>query len=304
MDLHLGIAVSQELPLHQLISKAEMPGPQHAAFAIEGSGYYLMKSRIAGASGAEPLASSGLLAHFPPRVLVMLHAGFGLALAEWYLGAADEDASGAGQSMEHFVELCQRNSQAGYDGIIFEALGFVARTIYPHLVDLIDRRLPAGEYPAYFWHGVGRGIYFAPENGSPFRSAPWKAFDMCLREPPHQLGKRNTIAGLGWALTIINIGQPEIMAAFLRHHAAQLTEDDAFTDGVCSAARMWRQVSPGDSRLNAFPVYQRAYRRSISTELWERFVERPFAQALGDGSPLEGNRGPQEWFRYRAFSAA
>src|SRR5262249_34230974 len=94
MDLHLGVAVSRELPLHQLISKAEMPGPQHAAFAIEGSGYYLMKSRIAGASGAEPLASSGLLAHFPPRVLVMLHAGFGLALAEWYLGAADEDASG------------------------------------------------------------------------------------------------------------------------------------------------------------------------------------------------------------------
>ncbi len=219
--------------------------------------------------------------YLPSAGLVPLHTGMGLSLAETVLGSISSRPSDCGTLISKFTELCNRNSRAGYAGAAFEALGLVVRNLHPHLIPAIDLFLSKNDaLLAYFWHGVGRGIYFSPATFSPFCSAPWKALDMCRREPPHELGRRNAIAGLAWALTLINIRQPEIMEAFLKHHGSRLAEVDAFANGVCSAMMIWFEVSPGDIYLNAFQQHGPSYSEATLMRIWDKCVRQSWSNAL------------------------
>lgn len=232
-------------PLGALVSKAEKLVPHLSPFAIEGVGYHLAKSSLARGNFETDLQLSGVCAGLPVRTLVLLHAGLGLALAESVLCAMDERGSERAFLLERFAEVCRQHSRSGYTGVTFEALGLVARALYPHLIKHIDRNLSSNlTQLAYFWHGVGRGIYFAPGNVSPACSAPWKALAVCLNEPFHDLGRQNAMAGLAWAMTIINMEDPKILETFARHHGRQVMEDPAFMDGAGAATIFWQYVSP------------------------------------------------------------
>lgn len=174
---------------------------------------------------------------------VSVHAGVGLRLAEPALARIH-----AGESKEvvltEFLSACRRDAVEGCAGIMEEELGLLARTLYPHLMAGIDAQLENMDETARdrFWHGAGRGIYFAPGNLPPFRSAPWRGLGMCASEPRHEAGRRNAISGFCFALAMVNLLRPEILDLLFEHHSAQ-----AFScmNGIRAVIAVWH-ISGGD----------------------------------------------------------
>jgi hypothetical protein len=173
---------------------------------------------------------------------VSVHAGAGLRLAEPTL--AKIDAGGSEEiALTEFLASCRRVAVEGCAGIIEEELGLLARTVYPHLMERIDARLQTIDETVRdrFWHGVGRGIYFAPSNLPPFRAAPWRGLNMCLHEPRHEAGKRNAISGFCFALTMVNLQQPEVLDSLFKHHGSHAAH---CVNGIKAAIAVW-DVSEG-----------------------------------------------------------
>lgn len=126
---------------------------------------------------------------------------------------------------------------------------------------------------------------------------------MCRHEPAHQLGRQNAIAGLAWALTLVNIRHPEVLAAFLQHHGTEVAKDDAFANGVCSAMVVWREVSPGDPYLDALQTYVPENAKSFLLELWNRCVTQSCLQSLSYQRASVPKRAISDVFRYQHLSA-
>src|SRR5262249_11421336 len=173
-----------------------------------------------------------------------LHAGMGLSFANRLLETIKPGSPGGRvrEVLGQFVELCKENSTNGYQGAAYESLGLVARNLYPHMVRSIDQQLSAihGDLVGYFWHGVGRAIYFAPTNFWPDGRSPDRGVEMALRVSPHEVARLNSLAGLTWALTLVNIRQPEIMQSLLKRQGRLLNEDGAFSNGLSSAIIIWQ----------------------------------------------------------------
>jgi len=178
-------------------------------------------------------AESALHGRILDSDLIPLHTGMGLAFA---CRAMKTNAT-TREKIGIFLELCDRHALDGYGGACYEALGLVVRNLYPESVAPCLENLTE-ELRQYFWHGVGRGIYFIPTNLSPLTSAPWRPARMAKREPPDETGRLNAIAGLVWAVTLVNIRNPEILDLFRRHHGSELPVS-ACQDGICSAMQVW-----------------------------------------------------------------
>src|SRR5205085_2866059 len=104
----------------------------------------------------------------PTSSLAALHAGAGLSFAGRALGVLTprSTAGEVRRALEQFVALCRANSHEGYVRAAYEALGLWTRNLSPQLMPSIDRQLAEAdeEMVGYFWHGVGRALYFAPTN--------------------------------------------------------------------------------------------------------------------------------------------
>jgi hypothetical protein len=235
----------------ELIEKALQLDPYESVWAMEGVGHLL----------AERQQDAGQRL-FPsdPRLLVPLHVGMGLSFANRILTTLRKTASPleVRQAVESFTRVCEIGSTPGFEPVAFEALGLVARNVYPHLVPSIARQSAGieAELEEYFWHGVGRGLYFLPGNAMPASCAPWIAIKAAERESPHELARRNMLAGLVWALTLVNLRHPEIPALFLKHHGDVICRDDVFRNGLTSAILIWRASSPEDPSLQSFFRYR------------------------------------------------
>src|ERR1044071_8084565 len=178
-----------------------------------------------------------------------------------------------------FIELCQHSSRSGYVEVACEALGLVTRNLYSHLVQVVDRQLHEidEKLAGYFWHGVGRAIYFAPTNFLPFNNSPWRAVEMAQREPPHEVGRLNALVGLVWALTLVNIYQPKILETLLRRHGRELSQQDALANGVSSAVIIWLDSTGDHSCLDA--LFQHRPDSDLN-RLWTEQVLQPGQNAL------------------------
>ncbi len=196
-------------------------------------------SRLFAAEGYGYRNGSNVLHSELPRELspIAVHAGVGLRLAEQTLTRIDR-GEGKNDSLDQFLNACRENARAGFNGIMEESLGLVSRTLFPHLIESLDQRLRATSSSSgeYFWHGVGRGIYFVPQNVSPSRAAPWQGLRMCSTEPPHQTGKLNAHSGFCFALTLVNLREPDVLDVFCKHQAADL---DECSDGINAAIAVW-----------------------------------------------------------------
>ena len=258
VDSVLNLSAGPDFPLLNFIDQAAGLGPYFRVWTVEGLGHYYTELALARGGFPSALLDAKNLIAAPSASLVPLHTGMGLSLAQVVLNAMDRaDPAHYSGWLETFWQLCRGNSRAGYAAIPFEALGLVACNLHPQLVASIDQHLlrTNTDLLAYFWHGIGRAIYFAPTNFLPFRSAPWQGLKRCQEEPPHVLGRCNAVAGFAWALTLVNIRQPEIMATFLSHHEQQISENDSFRNGVCSALAIWHDSAPDDPYLKAFHHY-------------------------------------------------
>src|SRR5262249_25642863 len=134
------------------------------------------------------------------------------------------------------VRLDRENSLPGCVGAAYESLGLVTRSMHPTMVAAVDRavREVAPEVRGYFWHGVGRALYFWLFNFLP--CSDWQIFQMAARAAPDESARLNACAGAAWTFVLVNQRQPRILADLVvKPHGRELARDGGFTNGVASA---------------------------------------------------------------------
>lgn len=287
--LWVGIAPGADLPLEEQLRRASALGGYRSVWAAEGLGYANAESVWgAGRAPGRLLGTSGLRGAFLP-----LHTGAALSFAGRLL--ATEEAR-TQEGVARWLTLWEGSTRAGYAGLAAEALGLVARNLYLHLVGRLAGILAALDpvLAEYFWHGVGRGLYFAPTHALPNSGSHRRAFEKAWREPPDEAGGRNATAGLAWALTLVNLRHPEILAGVLRR-PGDVGSAEAFANGVASAVVVWHEIVGRDAQLEAFL----AYRDPVPGGLWGDLVAGPGEEALQFFASRRQGPGLAELFRFQ-----
>ncbi len=299
VDRRLG--VRGELPLPALVEKAAGLGPYRGLWATEGLGFAHAERGWRDRRATESLARQP---EVPASALIPLHTGMGLSLAVRALGGID--TRGEDQALlaavERFLTLCEASSAAGCQPMAFEALGLVVRTLYPHLLRRVDRLLATIDprLVDYYWHSVGRGLYFAPTHVLPGFGGWQRALEKARREPPHATGRRNALAGFAWALTLVNFRHPEVLAGLLRDHGDEIFDRSAFANGVSSAFLIWYSANGREALLERFLAYRP--QRSVAAR-WRRLVREPTEDALDSYIARGRDRAPAGLFRCQAAGA-
>lgn len=293
--------------LPALVERAYELTPFQALWAVEGLGhdYALHAWPAEGAPRGllAPATSDGL----PPSSLLMLHAGIGLAFAERRVaplgpGADDDELD---RVVADVVELARTNALPGDIGATWESLGLFTRSFHQQLRAGIDASLRrvAPQVVPYYWHGVGRSLYFLPVNFVPCGRVTWRPFEMARREGPDTAARRGAIAGLAWAITLVTMRQPEVLDhLLLRPHGEELAADDAFANGVASAVMMRWDTTPDAEIVAAFLAHRPRGERG--RRWWDELVLRPAETALERWYPVLRRRGRLgEIFRYQDLAA-
>jgi len=252
-------------PLAEGIRQAWNSGAFSALWTAEGLGH-----GFAASACHARWPRGGLLARLDARALpagawLPLHTGMGLALAERTLdGGGNLDVR-----LHRFEELCRTGSQPGYAMAAFEGLGFVARTLHSGRVSAIERILRArsAELSAYFWHGVGRGLYFSPLHAFP--GGTLAALVRAGAEPPAAAARANAVAGVAWALSLVNLRHGEVLERIVELAAAGLGRParEALAQGMGAALAAWAgwvhagpaARGPGLPRVLGNPRIRRAF---------------------------------------------
>jgi hypothetical protein len=307
VDVVLSLPAGPDLSLPELVAQADALGPYRAVWALEGLGRYYAETCWTYKGTPQHLLTADQVSALPARSLVPLHTGMGLSLADRLLATVRSQPSDATIDLvlQQFIALCQRNSRAGYARAVIEALGLVTRLRCPQLVPTVDRQLSAidPDLVSYFWHGVGRGLYFLSINALPCASSSWRAAEMAQGEAPHTLGRLNALAGLVWAVTLVNIRHPEILEAFLKQHGNALSANDTFANGVSSSLMIWYDMQGDDPYLRAFRDYQPDATEPGLVQLWNSQVRGPYQEALQSYyGVLEAQHALDEVFRYQPLA--
>jgi hypothetical protein len=203
--------------------------------------------------------------------LVPLHTGAGLALARSTLETPGLDRSDCDlrAALHRFRQGCQAISIPGYEGATFEALGLVAATVYPGLAARIEAALSDTGEIAYFWHGMGRGLYFSPLSLLPLDGARRRLIELSQRAPSSCEGRENMLSGLGWATALVNVRHPEVVAFAFRTLAEGDVPREAFEMGAASALVIWRENDPGNSWLRRWDSVAAPLQKALA---WHEMV--------------------------------
>lgn len=288
--------------LGKLIQEAYALGAYPDLWAVEGLGHlYALTFWNKG----KPIR--GILTDVSPDVLpskslTMMHAGMGLGFAQQLMNTITpySEAEKIRDVLREFVTLVDDNSRPGYEGAAYESLGLVTRFWHSQMVSVVEKHLQevAPHVLGYFWHGVGRSLYFLPLFFVPGLLSPWLAIQ---REAPHELALLNMTAGLAWATTIVNIRQPELMENFIRMHGKHVALTPGFTNGLMSTLIMGIDITPGDVYIMRFLEYRPQRLDAPSSELWERLVAGPAREAVQKIHPvLKKHERLGEVFQYHA----
>jgi hypothetical protein len=273
-----------EVPLATLVEDALAQGSFHTLWTIEGHGYGHAEHRAErGTAPRDWLAAD--VAGLPPGSLVAFHCGVGLSLVRRRLAAqASTPAAALRRALADHLAACRELAPPAPVRPLLEALGFLARLRLPRRTTELAAelmRLGDGEAHACFWHGVGRALYFTAGHLAPWAGAPWRAVATLEREAPPGVARDNAVAGLAWAVTLVNLRHPRVLAELLRHHAGQLAAaTPGFARGVSSAVRVWRHCVPNDPALAAWRGYQPPPAAGELARLWSSHVRGPAEAAL------------------------
>jgi len=301
-SLVLGLPVRPPVPLPPYVERAYARSSFRALWLVEGLGHDWTDITWDGLT--EPprgLLSGSEAEGVVEESLLMLHAGLGLAVGRRVFRRLRDEIGAADfrSAAEEAVALCERNSRRGYAGAALESLGLVARTFYPWCVPGLGKAL-AGLGDAvsdFFWHGVGRAIYFLPLSFLPCGINTWRNFLMIAEEVPEGRPQLNAIAGLAWAVTLVNQRRPEVMADFVDRHGSALATGGAWANGVASSVVMRQATTPDAPFIRAFCDYQGP------SPSWEAIVADACRSALDTLYPRLAAAGRlAEIFRYHPLS--
>jgi hypothetical protein len=279
------VALRSALPLVQGLNSYS------AVWAMEGVGYYYALA------GGQLTATD--VCELPRYTRIPLHTGAGLALAESALRSMAQRA--AGHMLGDFWKCCRTAAIAGYEEVLFEALGLVAATLYPSLVAELSNCLTmiSEEQSDLFWHGIGRGLYFSPAAFMPLAEARNRAYKQSQCWPATDNGRRNALAGLAWAMTLVNIRDPEVVYCWLRDHADECRKNDAVRNGMTSALVVWLSADPEDRYVDALARFQPADNDPRFAELWDVTVRRACRDARQLVTSLSSDDLAAQVFRVR-----
>jgi hypothetical protein len=268
--------------LSETVQKAYELGSFPALWAIEGIGHKWGEAVVSEGRPPESLLKGEDAEDVPESSLTMLHAGLGMALAQDCLKGMDgKDASSRRKGLEKFLSECRRGSREGYAGAAIESLGLVTRFVKgAKWMRTLDADLAALDDAAagYFWHGAGRALYFSPPNFIPGFRSPWRAVAMALSEAPREDARFNLIAGLAWAVTLVNMRHPEVVEEFLQRHHSEIPTA-AFANGVAAATVMRFDISPQEPSLGRFRDYRPNPAR-LDPSTWSSCVSEPMHAAV------------------------
>jgi len=300
-------------PLQEAVERAYALDPYSALWAVEGLGHWYGDTFWERHEMPHRLLTDARVNDLTDESLLMLHAGIGLSFAQHYLKTVNHLSPivDIRQALQEIIRLCQENSRPGYEGAALESLGLTTRSATftgdarpDVMVQIVGQQLAeiAPDVLGYFWHGVGRGIYFLPINILPFYGSIWHAYEMVRREAADECAWRNALAGLAWGVTMVNIRQPAIVANLLQQHGEELSENAAFSYGVASSLMMRYDTTPDASFIMPFYQYQPDATDPRLVWLWNRLVRQPAQEALQTYYPILKQRSRLgELFRYHSL---
>jgi hypothetical protein len=296
-DLAAIVELDANESLSSMVEKAYGLSEFQVLWGIEGVGHYYADCQCPPTSAPLNLLAAENTLAVPSQALLMLHAGMGLSFADRFLGqtAAALKGRDLAAQVSKFVHCCVGNSQFGYEGAALEALGLVARVLYPSMVRPIDRILRQSYAGAvgYFWHGVGRALYFAPASFLPFLDDPWQHVES---ESIDEISLQNVTAGLAWAVALVNMRQPEIIESVLAEK--NIHSQLAFSNGVASSSILREDLTPGASFLESFVRFHTVKTSNQGT--WDKLIRIPCERGLNEDYPtLKRAHRLGELFQYR-----
>jgi hypothetical protein len=301
----LGLPAGQFIPLPELVEKAYTLSPFEALWAVEGLGHYYTDMYLEQKGVPNGLLSEAQ-ATVPSKSLLMLHAGMGLAFADRLLDTLEPDVPSESQTaavLKQFISLCENNSRPGYMGAAIESLGLVTRDFHPDSMDVVQRQFQkiAPQLAGFFWHGVGRGFYFSREYFLPVLSTVSNAVDEEVR---NCADRESAMAGLAWAVTVVNMQQPAIMENILRSCSRHSHMVEGFTNGVVSSIIMRADTTPDVQFLQAFYQHQPGSNKREAAVAWEHLISAPTQVALQNYYPvLRQHHALDQIFRYHDLAA-
>ena len=294
------------IPLPQLVPRAYALSAFQSLWAVEGLGHYYADSYYAHFGNPQGLLTESK-APVPDKSLLMLHAGMGLSFADRLIGdnlnPDDPSAPATRGVVQEFVSLCRNNARNGYLGAAIESLGLVTRDFYPELLNVVQEQLTAvaPELTGYFWHGAGRALYFSREYFLPVLTTAWHGIDEEARACPDRL---SAMAGLAWALTVVNMRQPAVLQNALLSYTQDVSLAQGFANGVASTLVMRQATTPDEPLISTFYHYQPDPGNRESAELWSRFVLPETKLALEKYYPvLKKHNALEQVFRYQDLAA-
>ncbi len=269
-------------PANQILSRPA-PGERfHSIWVTEGAGHM---AGLASSVAVKGLLTDGDAAFIPETSLVPLHAGMGTAFAEKLFQGLTPNPSRSeiDSTVRRFVDTCAANCRPGWEDATMEPLGLVVRCLYPNLLGPVSAAMEALDHRlrVLFWHGVGRGLYFVPSNFAPLSGARKRMMRSAMEETTNFEDRRNVLAGLVWAVTLVNLCHPDI-ARSLMEICQELKLRDEFTNGVISALMAWRHMAPEDSQYTEAYVRPRLDGDGL---VWNQWVTAPCREALDDIFP-------------------
>jgi hypothetical protein len=296
----LNLPEGKFFPLTDLVQKAYARSPFEALWAVEGVGHYYADEYWK--RQGPPI---GLLADvdlpIPAKSLLMLHAGMGLCFADRLIGnlTTESTPGEVRDALERFVMLCRDNSRQGYLGAAIESLGIATRDFYPDLFKPVTRqfRFVAPEFTGFYWHGIGRAIYFSRKFFIPRLFSMWSDVDHEAATEPDRL---SVLAGLTWAFTLVNMRHPEIVETALQSHDNDSWLGKAFSNGICSCFVMRTDTTPDEPFVLAFYRHRPPMQTSDLSSAREHRISGPASAGVDDYYPvLSQHSALDEVFRHQ-----
>lgn len=225
--------------------------PYDALWSEEGFGYGLGRA-LEGEPETVRLALQGA----PRRCRLARVSGCGLALAiDHVQRSAEVSASGATDrvdAVDSFVSAVEATIPWPHRLVAFENLGLAVRTLRPEALAAWGDRAARHGFAAAFWHGAGRGLYFAPSHLVSPPGLPWSALDRAIDQAPAGF-RSSSVAGLAWALTLVNIRHPRLVAERLAAVGARPGRSASWAgQGMAAAWMLWLEATGDETRPRAF----------------------------------------------------
>ena len=256
----------------EVISRLDTLDPYSRVWAMEGIGYYLALR------GCYPVSASD--GRWPECMLTPLHTGAGLALSENAFRQIRKE--GVENGVAQFLADCEARSIPSLRDAAVEALGLVGITLYRDLILQVGDVLAGTNDSDLFWHGVGRGLYFSPASFFPSEASRRRTTRMAFERPVNATAASNTISGLAWAITLVNIRDPEVIAVWTEN-LASFGAIDEVTNGLMSGLAVWRSAAPDDRFADAFTGEPEAMRNDLLRTALETAATLRGTEAVSPG---------------------